>query len=627
MVDRVCANSWQQGRDSLTIPLGATYLGEGRTEFLVWAPKVKTVDVHLLDSGERLVPLEKDERDYHHAIIENAKPGTRYFYRLDGGTERPDPASRLQPQGVHGPSEIVDPYFAWQDQNWSGLPLQEYIIYELHVGAFTPEGTLDAAIRHLEELKQLGITAIELMPLAQFPGSRNWGYDGVYPFAVQNSYGGPAALKGFVAACHRLGLAVILDVVYNHLGPEGNYVSDFGPYFTERYRTPWGPALNLDGPYSDEVRRFLIENALTWISDFHIDALRLDAIHAIVDPSARPFLEELGVAIHAEAGQLDRHVYVIPESDRNDSRVITSRELGGYGLDAQWNDDFHHALHTLVTAETAGYYQDFGKLADLVKAYREGYVYSGQYSSYRQRRHGNPSAHLAAQQFVVFAQNHDQVGNRMLGDRLSQLVPFEALKALAGAVLLSPFIPLLFMGEEYGETAPFLYFVSHGDADLIEATRKGRQREFVAFRWQGEIPDPQAEATFLRSKLRRELQHGALAEFYKELIRLRRSLPALASLSKENLEIHGWEEEKVLLIRRGRECDQVLEIFNFATTGSTIPLPLPRGRWRKVLDSKEARWKGHGTCAPDELESQGEIILSLPPHTLWVFDRPVARGS
>jgi maltooligosyltrehalose trehalohydrolase len=615
----------------VTIPLGATHLGEGRTQFLLWAPKVERVDVHLLGSGERLLPLEKDERDYHRAIVPDTAPGTCYFYRLDGGTERPDPASRFQPQGLHGPSEVVDPHFAWQDHNWHGLPLQDYIIYELHVGTFTAEGTLDAAIQHLEDVKELGITAVELMPLAQFPGSRNWGYDGVYPFAVQNSYGGPAALKRFVAACHRLGMAVILDVVYNHLGPEGNYVSDFGPYFTERYRTPWGPALNLDGPYSDEVRRYLIENALTWITDFHIDALRLDAIHAIVDPSARPFLEELGVATHAQAARLNRQVYVIPESDRNDSRIITSLERGGYGLDAQWNDDFHHALHTLVTGETAGYYQDFGKLADLVKAYQEGYVYSGQYSSYRQRRHGNSSAHLAAQQFVVFAQNHDQVGNRMLGDRLSQLVPFEALKVVAGAVLLSPFIPLLFMGEEYGETAPFLYFVSHSDADLIEATRKGRQREFAAFRWQGEVPDPQAETTFLRSKLhhelRRQAQHSALAEFYRELIRLRRNLPALASLSKENLEIHGWEEEKVLLIRRGCESDQVLEVFNFAATRSTIPLPFPMGRWRKVLDSKEARWKGDGTSVPDELESQGEIILSLPPHTLWVFDRPVASGS
>ncbi len=615
----------------MTIPLGATYLGEGRTEFLVWAPKVKAVDVHLLDSAERLLPLEKDERDYHHAIVENAVPGTRYSYRLDGGTERPDPASRFQPQGVHGPSEIVDPQFNWQDQDWSGLPIQEYIIYELHVGAFTPEGTLDAAIQQLEELKQLGITAIELMPLAQFPGSRNWGYDGVYPFAVQNSYGGPAALKRFVAACHRLGLAVILDVVHNHLGPEGNYVSDFAPYFTERYRTPWGSAFNLDGPYSDEVRRYLIENALTWIGDFHIDALRLDAIHAIVDPSARPFLEELGVAVHDQARRLNRQVCVIPESDRNDSRVITPRELGGYGLDAQWNDDFHHALHTLVTGETAGYYQDFGKLADLVKAYREGYVYSGQYSSYRRRRHGNSSAHLAPQQFVVFAQNHDQVGNRMLGDRLSQLVPFEALKVVAGAVLLSPFIPLLFMGEEYGETAPFLYFVSHSDADLIEATRKGRQHEFAAFRWQGEIPDPQAEATFLRSKLRRELrreaQHGALAEFYSELIRLRRNLPALARLGKEDLEIDGWEAEKVLLIRRGCEADQVLEIFNFATSSSTLPLPIPPGRWRKMLDSKETRWKGDGSTLPDEIESHGQLNLTLPPHTLWVLDLPVAPES
>jgi maltooligosyltrehalose trehalohydrolase len=363
------------------------------------------------------------------------------------------------------------------------------------VGTFTPEGTFEAIIPHLDELRELGITAVELMPVAQFPGTRNWGYDGVYPFAVQNSYGGPEGLKRLVNACHGRGIAVVLDVVYNHLGPEGNYLWDFGPYFTDRYKTPWGSAINFDGPHSDPVRRLFIENALYWVTEFRMDGLRIDAVHGILDFSAYPFLEELASAVHEKAERLNRRVYVIAESDLNDTRVIRSRELGGYGLDAQWNDDFHHALHTLLTEDQTGYYQDFGRLGDLVKAFREGFVCSGQYSSYRRRRHGNSSRDIPAGCFVVFAQNHDQVGNRMRGERLSQLVCRERMKLAAGVVFLSPFIPLLFMGEEYGETAPFPYFISHSDADLVEAVRRGRREEFAAFGWSQEPPDPQIPMT------------------------------------------------------------------------------------------------------------------------------------
>lgn len=340
--------------------LGATYLGGRRCRFLVWAPRAERVEVHLIGPRERFVPMAPLERGYHYASVDAVEPGDLYLYRLDGGTERPDPASYYQPHGVHGPSQVVDlSSFVWEDRHWFGLPLQDYIIYELHVGTFTPEGTFDAIIPRLDELKDLGVTAVEIMPVAQFPGSRNWGYDGVYPFAVQDSYGGPEGLKRLVNACHVRGLVVIMDVVYNHLGPEGNYLADFGPYFTDIYRTPWGAAINFDGAGSDEVRRFFIENAIYWITEFHVDALRLDAIHGIRDFSARTFLEELGMSVHDEGERLNRRLYVIAESNFNNARVDLPRYLGGYELDAQWNDDFHHSLHTLLTGEQSGYYEDF----------------------------------------------------------------------------------------------------------------------------------------------------------------------------------------------------------------------------------------------------------------------------
>jgi maltooligosyltrehalose trehalohydrolase len=602
--------------------LGVTSQSDSRWQFLVWAPYAEKVEVSFVGSPMDSIPLEKEARGYHQ-ILTDVEPGTQYFYHLDGKKERPDPASRFQPQGVHGPSEIVDSRFDWGDHSWQGIHLEDYIIYEVHVGAFTRAGTFAAAIDYLDGLKSLGITAIELMPVAQFPGTCNWGYDGAYPFAVQDSYGGPRGLKTFVDECHRRGLAVILDVVYNHLGPEGNYLADFGPYFTDRYRTFWGKAVSFDGPESDEVRRFFIENALYWVTEFHIDALRLDAVHAIFDNSAYPFLEELGIAVHKQAEQLHRNIYVIAESDLNDPRIVTPRELGGFGLDAQWNDDFHHALHTLLTRETSGYYQDFGALHHLAKAYRQGYVYSGEYSAYRHRRHGRPSTDVGAYQLVVFAQNHDQVGNRRQGDRLSRLVSFEGLKLAAGALLLSPFIPLLFMGEEYGEIAPFQYFVSHSDPTLIAATQRGRREEFAAFGWQGEVPDPQDEATFLRSKLQHELasqsHHRVLEEFYKELIRLRRSLASLACLSKENLAVQAREEEGILLLHRWSSRDRAYTVFYFGRVGARSPVPLPSGKWRKILDSEDERWEGSGTEVPEELESAGEVSLTLQPQSLAVF--------
>jgi maltooligosyltrehalose trehalohydrolase len=609
---------------STDIVLGATYLGQNRTRFLVWAPFINRVEVHIIDQ-ERILPMDKNDRGYFETVAEGVPVGSLYFYRRDGQTEYPDPVSRSQPRGVHGPSRVVDPDFPWEDGRWSGLPLQDYIIYELHTGTFTPEGTFDAIIGHLDALKELGITAVELMPVAQFPGSRNWGYDGVYPFAVQDSYGGPDGLKRLVNACHREGLAVVLDVVYNHLGPEGNHLAEFGPYFTDRYHTPWGAALNFDGAYSDEVRRFFIENALYWVKEIHIDALRLDALHAILDISAYTFIQELSASVHEQAKKLKRRIYLIGESTANDVRLIRPREAGGYGLDAQWNDDFHHALHVLLTHEKTGYYQDFGTIRHMAKAYREGFVYSGEYSPYRKHRHGTSSIDIPAHRFIVFSQNHDQVGNRANSERLSQLVSFDSLKLAAGIVMLSPFLPLIFMGEEYGETAPFPYFISHSDSALIEAVRKGRREEFTDFDWQSEIPDPQDEATFLSARLNHELcgdgQHKILYEFYRELIRLRRENAALACLSKDNMEVMDNENDKTICIRRWFKDSEVVLIFSFSDNKVNIHQPIPSGQWYKILDSNEARWLEDGDNVPGEIDSKGEIDLTLEPKSFVLLEK------
>ncbi len=604
--------------------LGPLY-SEGQVRFCVWAPHHQKVELRIVAPRERIVTLEHHERGYHRATVEGVEPGALYFYRMDGQKERPDPASRFQPHGVHGPSQVMDSRFSWQDQQWRGIGLKDYIIYEVHVGTFTPEGTFDAMISYLDELKELGVTALELMPVNQFPGEKNWGYDGVQLFAVQNSYGGPEGLKRLVNACHGQGLAVVLDVVYNHLGPEGNCLGDYAPYFTERYKTPWGPALNFDGPHSDEVRRFFIENALYWLNEFHVDALRLDAVHAILDRSPRPFLEELATVVHEQAQAQKRQIYLMPESATNDARIIRERELGGFGLDAQWNDDFHHALHVLLTNERAGYYLDYGTLQNLAKAFREGFVYSGEYSPYRQHRHGVSSKDLAAECFVVFSQNHDQVGNRMRGERLSQLVSFERLKVAAGLVILSPFLPLLFMGEEYGETAPFPYFVSHSDPDLIEAVRNGRREEFGAFEW-GDAPDPQDEAIFWSAKLNHTLRlegtHRILWDFYQEMIRLRKGIPPLSNLSKETQEVLAYEQSKILFIRHWGHGEEALAVFNFGESDVSEELPFPKGHWQKRLDSAEERWNGPGSSHPKKLTSKGRVSLDLSPEAFVLFTRP-----
>lgn len=610
--------------------LGATYLGDGRCAFQVWAPYASQVAVRLVAPRERRVPLVAGADGYHGGTGEGVEPGAGYFYVLDGQKERPDPASRYQPEGVHGPSAVVDPNaFSWTDAGWFGLSRRQLVTYELHVGTYTDEGTFEAIVPHLDALRELGITAVELMPVAQFPGSRNWGYDGVYPYAVQASYGGPAGLQRLVDACHARGLAVLLDVVYNHLGPEGNYLRDFGPYFTDVYQTPWGAALNFDGPASGAVRHFFIENARYWLRDYHLDGFRLDAVHAILDRSAVPFLEELGQAVHDDGERLGRRVHVIAESDLNDARLIRPGVVGGYGLDGQWSDDFHHALHALLTGERDGYYQDYGRLEELARALRDGYAYADRYSAFRQRRHGNPAWACSADQFVICAQNHDQVGNRAAGERLTALTDFAGLKLAAAAVCLAPFLPLLFMGEEYGEPHPFQYFVSHSDPALVEAVRRGRRAEFTAFHGATAVPDPQDEATFrashLQHDLREEGQHRVLSDLYRELLRLRREQPALAELSRERLEVIYEEPDRLLLLRRWTETDEACLLLFFGADVSTLVVPLPAGRWEKVLDTADGRWQGDGSAVPAALDSPGRVDLTLGPRSAVVFIRERGR--
>jgi maltooligosyltrehalose trehalohydrolase len=568
-----------------------------------------------------MLEMENSERGYHFAMIEPVDPGTRYLYRLDNSRELPDPASRFQPEGVHGPSQLVDTRaFEWGDKHWIGIPLERSVFYEVHAGTCTAEGTFEALIPYLDGLAELGVTTIELMPVAQFPGSRNWGYDGVYPYAPQNSYGGPAGLQRLVNAAHVRGLAVALDVVYNHLGPEGNYLPACAPYFTDRYRTPWGEAINYDGAYSDEVRRYFIDNALYWLEAYHFDVLRLDAIHSIFDFSASPFLAELSSAVADLSRRLGRQLHLVAESDLNDSRVILPRERGGLCMDAQWSDDFHHALHALLTKEKAGYYQDFGEVSQLAATRREGWFFRGQYSRFRQSRHGNSTRGLSPSHFVVCNQNHDQVGNRATGERLSALVDFESLKLAAGVTLLSPFVPLLFMGEEYSETAPFQYFTSHLDGALVEAVRRGRQEEFAAFGWQGVVPDPQDEATFRRSRLQHQLKeqepHSTLRRFYKELIRLRRELDLGA-----DGDWHVWEQaETMLFVSRQDSAPSLLMIFNFADSMATPELPQWEGLWRTRMFSADRVWRGPGEGPPLQVSFSKPFGLHLHPHSFIAYE-------
>jgi maltooligosyltrehalose trehalohydrolase len=486
-------------------------------EFSVWAPKTERVALHL--DGFAPVELGRDASGVFSGSA-NARPGDRYCYSINGKCF-PDPVSRHLPEGVHGRTEIVDPdAFRWSDEDWRGLPFHEYVIYELHVGTFSKEGTFEGVIERLDYLRDLGVTAIELMPVAAFPGERNWGYDGVSLYAVQSTYGGPDGLKRLVNAAHRRGLAVLLDVVYNHLGNEGNYLREFGPYFTDRYRTVWGDAINYDGEDGRPVRSYVIENALYWIREYHIDGLRLDAIQTINDVSHKHIVEELTEAVQEFARGSGRRVCVIAESDQNDRRLITPRIEGGFGLDAVWTDDFHHSVHTLLTGESAGYYQDYGPPEKIVKALNEGFVFQGQHFRTWRTSRGTSAEGIPLPRHVFCIQNHDQVGNRSWGERLHHLVPRGAAKAAAALLLLAPETPLLFMGEEYAEPAPFEFFVDFSDPQLQDAVVEGRKKEFEDFGW-NDIPNPQSRTTFDHSKLTWQIDQDML-DWYRRLLQLRR---------------------------------------------------------------------------------------------------------
>ena len=524
------------------------------TRLQVWALNARQVEVEI--GGERL-PMTASERGWWFAELPLAESNADYAFVLDGGDALPDPRSPWQPRGIHGRSRMVDhKAFSWTDQRWQAGPLSAAIIYELHVGTFTPEGTFTSVIGKLDHLVKLGVTHIELMPVAEFSGNRGWGYDGADLYAPHHAYGGPDELKRLVDACHGRGLAVILDVVYNHLGPAGNYLGRFAPYFTERYVTPWGQAINFDGPDSDEVRRFICDNALMWLRDYHFDGLRLDAVHALIDTSAVHLLEQLACEVTELEAQSGRHLVLIAESDLNDPRVVRSQEIGGYGIHAQWSDDFHHALHAVLTGERDGYYADFGSLADLAATLQRVFVYDGRHSAFRRRRHGRPAKGMLAHSFLGYLQNHDQVGNRAKGERSSHLISVGKLKVAAALVLTAPFIPMLFQGEEWGASSPFLYFTDHEDPELGRLVTEGRRREFAAFSAHAEdVPDPQARESFERSKLlwseRNGNPHAELLDWHRRLISLRREVPALSDGRLDRIHVSFDEQAKWLVMARG----------------------------------------------------------------------------
>ena len=569
--------------------------------FSVWAPAARSVELVLTSMR---VAMRADGNGYWRIELDAPSERGGYKYAIDGGDPLPDPRSRWQPDGVHGNSHVVDASALrrLQRPGFLAKSLRDAVIYELHIGTFTPEGTYAAAQGHLPHLVSLGITHVELMPLATFPGRHGWGYDGVDLYAPLPAYGTPEELARFIDACHGQGLGVLLDVVYNHLGPDGNYLSCYGPYFTDRVKTAWGEAINYDGAHSDEVHRFVIDNALMWLRDYGFDGLRLDAVHAIFSFEATHILEELAAAVRELGAELDRSFVLIAESDLNDPRLVHSPRRGGYGLQAHWADDFHHAVHRYFTGEATGYYADFHGLADIAKALRAGYVYQGQYSKYRQRRHGRAPRGVAAEQLVVYAQNHDQIGNRARGERLSMMLTVAQLKAIAALTLLSPFVPMLFQGEEWGARTPFLYFTDHQDPELGRLVAEGRAKEFSSFRWAGEVQNPQAPEAFERSKLDwSELsipRHADLLDWHRRLIDLRFSNPDFYRNPKARVQF-DTAAEWLQFQHAG-----VLALFNFATEPQSVPLAA--ATWELALCS-------HST--------EGGMTEPIPAHGTRIYKK------
>jgi maltooligosyltrehalose trehalohydrolase len=604
--------------------IGVNFNDAQEAQVRFWAPEAESVEIKV---GQKILPLEKKDLGYWELESNEVKPGSTYKFLLNAETLIPDPASLRQPEGVHGVSEAVDlSAFAWTDQSWRNPSLDKYLFYELHTGTFSPEGTFKGIAGKLDYLLELGITAIELMPVAQFPGERNWGYDGVFPFAVQESYGGAAGLQELVNTCHEKGLAVVLDVVYNHMGPEGNYFTQAGPYFTDKYHTPWGNAINYDDAWSDGVRRYFIENSLMWFRDFHIDGLRLDAVHAIKDFGVKHLLQEIRQEVDLLMKTSGRKHYLIAECDLNDNKYINPLAQHGYGMDAQWIDEFHHALRVTAGEPATGYYSDFNGIKHLEKSYRDAYIYDGIYSPHRLRTFGGKAEGNGGEQFVVFSQNHDQVGNRMLGERSSELLSYEMQKLMAGAILCSPFLPMLFMGEEWGETHPFLFFTSHGDPELVEAVRKGRKAEFAAFHAEGEAPDPQSEETFNRSKLQWDLiekeGHQELLSYYKTMIGLRKQYAALHNTDRKQLSVSADTTTNCLVLRRWEEDVQMLCLMNFSEKKQYISVPADKPQWRKILDSADPKWKGPGIVAPASVDALQS--LEIQPQSILIYTNKYA---
>ncbi|KQM78474.1 malto-oligosyltrehalose trehalohydrolase [Pedobacter sp. Leaf216] len=614
--------------DILKRNIGVNFNGGETAEIQLWAPSASQVGI-VLSADNRVLAMQQTGRGYWHLETDQLKPGDGYLFQLLQKNENDqqetlklaDPASLYQANGVGGNSTAFDlKAFKWTDAAWKGISLKDFIIYELHTGTFTPQGDLKSIETKLDHLIELGITAIEIMPLAQFPGNRNWGYDGVYPFAVQHSYGGPLALQQLVNTCHEKGLAVILDVVYNHIGPEGNHLGQFGPYFTDKYATPWGKAINFDDAGCDGVRNYFIENALMWFRDFHIDALRLDAVHALRDFGPEHILKEIKNKVLDLSRATGRDHRLIVELDLNDNRFINPTHQCGYGMDAQWIDEFHHALRVSAGQEKNGYYADFDGVGSLAKSYNDAYVYDGQYSAHRDKKFGAPATGNAGAQFVVFSQNHDQVGNRMLGERSATLVSFEMLKLMAGAVFCSPFIPLLFMGEEWAETNPFLFFTSHEGPELAEAVRKGRKAEFAYFHNGDETPDPQSEETFLQSKADwakiEKLQHNTMLNYYKKLITLRKTHPALSVLDRGATHAQAFQEQNCILLTRGEDENKILCILNFSQQKQDLTIGGSLDNWSLILDSSAVEWGGPGTTSSENI-TEGKFIS--PPESIVII--------
>jgi maltooligosyltrehalose trehalohydrolase len=638
-----------QGESKLwEMTLGALPLADGSTIFRVWAPGVERLSVKILSETPRVIELRKGESDVFEAKVANVGEGFDYSYIFDDGRERPDPYSRWQPSGVHGPSRIVSPTaFQWSDDDWRGIPQKDLIIYELHTGTFTSEGIFESIIPELGFLKQLGIMAVELMPVAEFPGGRNWGYDGVDLYAPQSTYGGPLGLKRLVDACHAEGLAVILDVVYNHLGPEGNYLAEFFPLFSHNYKNPWGDAINFDGPESDGVRRFFADNALYWLTEFHFDGLRLDAIDRIIDTSPRHILQQIAGEFHRQAELLNRQAWLIAESDLNDVRIIKPPSEGGYGIDAQWNDDFHHSLHGVLTKTARGYFADFGRLEDLAKAITNGFVYDGQRSLFRRRSHGTMSVDRPAEQFVVCIQNHDQIANAYWGDRLSTVASMDQQKLAAALLILAPSLPLLFMGQEWGERAPFLYFTSHTDPDLAIAVREGRRAEYSSFVKEelesGDtvtevFNDPQSPGTFLKSKLRwdeiGEPEHQGVLNLYRDLIRLRKTVPALSNCDRKGVAVTFDDNDRwLILTRTDRGGSEAMLCCNLSDDHNVVQVPAMKANaaaassWRRVLWTGDEKYAGDSSRdrPPEALKGSKGDSLRLGPWeaVLYVNDDQV----